>query len=208
VDFRRVRRFFSLKGACLVMERVEGQSLAQFSDYSLPQAIRLFQDVCRALSYIHSRGLVHADMKPQNILVGDELRVKLIDFGFAAPIGSKLRGLKGTWGYLAPEQAGGELDVRTDVFNLGAVMFWVFTGENIPTIIPNDRSSGGYVPSAPFRMKAPVHFNSDMPMEISDLIVLCCKRDPLKRPTMQWVRQRLANVALRHELKLNEQPEP
>ncbi len=142
VEFQQVRQFFRLRGAYLILERVWGRSLAEFSQYSLPQGVEIFHQVSEALDSIHARGFVYADLKPHHILLDGNLRVKLIDFGFSAPIGSRLNGLKGTWGYLAPEQAGGELDSQTDVFNLGAVMYWFFTGQNIPSIVPSGRGGG------------------------------------------------------------------
>jgi len=200
VEFRLVRSFFRLEAAYLIMERVYGKNLAEFSDYTIRQGVHIFYQVSRALDYVHSKGFVYGDLKPHNILAQDSLHIKLVDFGFAARIGSKLRGLKGTWGFLAPEQAGGQLDVQTDVFNLGAVMYWFFTGEKIPAIVPKDRRTAAYVPPKRLRLIPPVQLNPELPEQLSDLIQRCCKGDAAKRPTMREVLHVLHDMRLRYEL--------
>jgi len=200
IELRRVRRRFKLEAAYLILERVWGKSLAEFSDYSLPQGVHIFHQVCRALDHVHAKGFVYGDLKPHNILVEPDLHMKLVDFGFASPIGKKLRGLKGTWGYLAPEQAGGQLDVQTDVFNLGAVMYWFFTGQKIPSIVPKDRRAGGFVPVKRLKLTPASHYNPELPDELSDLIMRSCKSDLAKRPAMRQVLNALRDLELRYEL--------
>jgi len=196
IEFRRVRRLLKVEAAYLILERVEGKSLADLRDRSPRIGVYIFYQVSKALDYIHSRGYVYADLKPHNILLQEKLRVKLIDFGFASPIGSMLRGLKGTWGYLAPEQAGGRLDSSTDVFNLGAVMYWFFAGQQIPAILPSSRGQGGFIAAKRLKLTPPHHINTEIPEALSRLIVRACKGDAAKRPSMQSI------VALLHDLEL------
>ncbi len=96
--------------------------------------------VCNAIAFAHDRGIVHRDLKPENVMIGDYGEVVLLDWGLAVCIGStddpraptlgKHPSVAGTPAYLAPEMLGapGEIDARTDIFLLGAVLFEVVTG--------------------------------------------------------------------------------
>ncbi len=92
------------------------------------------RQVCAGLAYVHERGLVHRDLKPTNIMVDDERRVRLMDFGLvkllddAPPLTLHGR-VVGTYRYMAPEQARGEaVDHRADLYSLGVVLFELLTG--------------------------------------------------------------------------------
>jgi serine/threonine protein kinase len=206
IEFRKIRKFFKTLGAYLVLEFVEGRSLAEFWHYSLEYKVRIFQQVCKALEYIQARGYVHADLKPDNVLVDRELGVKLIDFGFTLPIGTQLRGIKGTWGYLAPEQAGGRLGMRTDVYNLGAAMYWAFTGQKLPSIIPNGAEQVGFLPDKDLQLTPPARIQPDLPVELSEMILRCCSLDESKRPLVGDVRMFLDDLLLRAELGIPLKP--
>jgi serine/threonine-protein kinase len=124
----------------LVFELVEGRNLkARVRDEGrLPpdEAARICAQVARALAYAHARGVIHRDIKAQNVLLTETGEAKLADFGIArilgAPEDSSLTAtgmLLGTSDYLAPEQAeGGTVDERTDVYSLGIVLFECLTG--------------------------------------------------------------------------------
>ncbi len=199
VDFRKVRRLFSVQAAYLIEERVYGQSLAEKRDYELFDILTIIRKVCVGLEHLHSAGYVHADLKPHNILVADELTVKLIDFGFAAPVGTKLTAAKGTFGYLAPEQAGGKVTERTDVFNLGGVLYWVLTGQNIPSIMPGQHERAGFVPDAQVQITSPTQLNQDVPGELSDMVLKCLSFKDIERPTMTQFKRYLHGLQLRME---------
>ena len=122
----------------LVMEYVEGESLAQaFSRgarFAPEEACRIMLQVLEALACAHGLGIVHRDVKPANILLIDNGRVKVTDFGVAR-IGTAAltRGgfVVGTPSYMAPEQCRGEkVDQRSDLFAAGIVLFELLTGEN------------------------------------------------------------------------------
>src|SRR5436853_401973 len=113
----------------LVMEYVRGPSLAQRLNDGPPltvvESLELVGHLAEGLTAVHACGLLHRDVKPANILLGEDGRPRLVDFGLALAVGSDaLRHLSGTLPYMAPEQARGEverIDARTDVFGLGAV---------------------------------------------------------------------------------------
>ncbi|MEM7204150.1 MAG: serine/threonine-protein kinase [Planctomycetota bacterium] len=121
----------------LVMELVEGHSVADLvRDGRLDEdrALRIAYSVARALKAAHDQGLVHGDVKPANIRVDHQGRVRLVDFGLARwviPGGQPASELGGTPGYMAPELTGGDVDAvdgRADVYSLGATLYQMLTG--------------------------------------------------------------------------------
>jgi serine/threonine-protein kinase len=130
----------------LVMEFISGRSLAQLvlEEAPLPAARvrRLLADICRALAYVHTRGIIHRDLKGGNVMVhvdadGEEI-AKLFDFGVALVPASdahqRLTGQRiaiGTMTYMAPEQAlTPDVDHRADLFSLGVILYQMLTGVN------------------------------------------------------------------------------
>ena len=125
-------------GPFIVMELVEGEDLASIIRRSgaLPprQAARIASDAARALEAAHARGIVHRDVKPSNILISRDGRVKVADFGIARAVAEAQMTLPGqTLGsvhYFSPEQARGETaDAASDIFALGIVLFEMLTGQ-------------------------------------------------------------------------------
>src|SRR5438270_6127567 len=123
----------------IVFEYVDGESLKQLVDrtgpLSVEQAVELALQVARALAFAHQQGLVHRDVKPQNVLLNDDGRAKVTDFGIARSLdvqhGMTQTGtVMGTSDYIAPEQAGGErVDEQSDVYSLGVVLYEMLTTE-------------------------------------------------------------------------------
>jgi hypothetical protein len=118
----------------IVMEFVEGFPLDRFAaELSFEQKARLLREVARALSVAHQRGLIHRDLKPDNVLVGPDLRPRILDFGLAMSLeeaSRQGRGFEGTPLYASPEQALGKaLSPASDVFSFGSLMFKVLTGK-------------------------------------------------------------------------------
>jgi eukaryotic-like serine/threonine-protein kinase len=121
----------------IVFEYVDGQNLKDLSargPLDAGDAIRLALQVARALSFAHHRGLVHRDVKPQNVLLNEDGQAKVTDFGIARSLDvhgvTQTGTVLGTSDYIAPEQARGQkVDPKTDIYSLGAVLYELLTGE-------------------------------------------------------------------------------
>jgi hypothetical protein len=134
LDFHERRPF-------LVLEHVRGRALDQVAreaPFSPRRAARLVAQVARALAEAHRGGLVHRDLKPANILLGDDGRPCVIDFGLArlaqawAPPAEGAGNICGTVSFMPAEQAQGrseQADARSDIFGLGAVLYYLLTGQ-------------------------------------------------------------------------------
>lgn len=128
------------------MELIEGECLQdRVAREPLPEelALAVVEQVARAMAYLHSRQLVHRDIKPGNILLQEDGRAVLIDLGFAVGAGkaaaAEAETTAGTVAYISPEQARGQaaLDVRADIYSLGATLYHLVVGE-----LPFEGSSG------------------------------------------------------------------
>ncbi len=120
--------------AYIAMEHLEGPSLRQMLDDHPPLAVsrslEIAAQVARGLAYAHEHGVVHADVKPANVILVNGRRPKITDFGIARVAGAHPGELVGSPKYMSPEQVRGEpLDGRTDVFSLGAVLYELLTGK-------------------------------------------------------------------------------
>lgn len=94
------------------------------------------------MAELHAVGYVHADMKPNNIVMTVTGDIRIIDLGQACKIGTIKERIQGTPDYIAPEQVHRrEITPKTDIYNLGATMYWVLTQHHIPTAIPKGSRS-------------------------------------------------------------------
>lgn len=187
-------RLVSVKEIFLVMEYVDGVSVERHLPGTFEQALSIFQQTAAGLGQMHKAGFVHADMKPNNIVVDDQARVKIIDLGQACAAGTIKERIQGTPDYIAPEQVHRRaITPQTDVYNLGATMYWVLTQKHIPTALPKGDSLVSSLDDQFIEKPAPVKkLNPRVPDKLSDLIMQCVEVDPEKRPAdMDEVERRL-----------------
>lgn len=118
----------------LVMEYVEGETLREILDkfgaLSPASVLGIIRECMVALEYAHAHGVLHRDLKPENVMITSSGHLKILDFGAATTVGSRLSDyIEGTPGYMAPEQVtGGSCDTRADVFALGSVLWELLAG--------------------------------------------------------------------------------
>ena len=176
------------KGIYIVMEFMPGKDLKyrikEKGVYSAQEGIPLMIQACNALGYAHRAGIVHCDVKPQNMIVSDDRRLKITDFGIARALSSINDNNKAdiVWGspqYLSPEQALGEQpSPASDVYSLGVVLYEMFTG----TLPFKARSTEELiklhqtVPPIP-----PSQLNPDCPPELEQIILKILSKEPSAR---------------------------
>ncbi len=195
-SLHHVRKGFRTRELLLVMEYVEGLTLEKARPNRLRTFLMIFQKLTAGLHAMHEAGYVHSDIKPTNVMIGPRGVVKIIDFGQSCEIHHKKERIQGTPDYIAPEQVRRlPLDRRTDVFNLGATMYWVLLSENYPTAIRGTDARGGINLINPDKPIAPIELNDKIPLPLSQLVMECCRDNPAERPAdMTQVASRLAVV--------------
>jgi serine/threonine protein kinase len=175
--------------ALLVTELVEGSTLDELNRagaLSDRQVGEIGADLCEALDHAHSRLVVHRDIKPQNVLVTDEPRAKLMDFGVArltdATALTAPGGVVGTLAYMAPEQAEGrEAGPEADVYSLALLLYECWAGEN-----PNRRSTPAATARAIGSRARPLRrIRPDLPRELSQTVDECLHPRPSHRPSLE-----------------------
>jgi serine/threonine protein kinase len=173
----------------IVTEWIEGRTLRAILDEQGPlspqRAARIASNICDALYYVHSRGVVHRDLKPENVLVCEDDRIKLIDFGIATAGGADRMALAKPWetagtpDYISPEEVKGiRGDARSDIYSLGVMLFEMLAGKTPfegcnPLAVMNDRLLSDAIP---VRTLAP-----DVPVWLERIICRALHRDPRRR---------------------------
>ena len=189
----------------IVMERLDGMALSACADDSkiLPdRAVEILTQVASALIAAHDAGIVHRDLKLDNIFLVDPTddkppSVKLLDWGIAKEIANDTHQtvegqLVGTPQYLAPEQArGATVSPQTDVYSLGVVAWELFL-----ETLPFEAETAAEVMAMHLRMAPPVPSEvwPDIPRELEDLLLAMLEKEPGHRPTMRQVVERLGYV--------------
>jgi beta-lactam-binding protein with PASTA domain/serine/threonine protein kinase len=198
----------------LVMELVEGRTLRELlrerGRLTPPEAISIMEPVLSALSAAHRAGLVHRDVKPENILLSDDGVVKVADFGLARAVESDASATRtglmmGTVAYCAPEQISrGASDPRSDVYSAGIVLFELLTGT--PPYKGESAMNVAYQ-HVHSRVPAPSSRVKGVPNEIDELVIAATDSDPTSRPADAGAF--LAEIAdVRAELALPVTPVP
>ena len=180
-ELRKIRSMFRVKEMLLSMEYFDGTSLEDGPALSLGDVLLVFRMVATGLNAMHQHGFVHCDIKPNNILISKSGPIKIIDLGQSCKIGTVKTRIQGTPDYIAPEQVKRRpLSPKTDIFNLGATMYWALTGKHAPTLIPKKNKFGLPV-TVPRR--APHELKKQLPTGISKLVMDCIEDDPVNRPS-------------------------
>jgi eukaryotic-like serine/threonine-protein kinase len=177
----------------LVMEFVDGISEERQPPRTFQKAVDIFHQVAMGMAHMHDRGYVHADMKPNNIMVMDG-NAKIIDLGQSCEIGTVKERIQGTPDYIAPEQVHRRaITAKTDIYNLGATMYWTLTRRAIPTALASQDSLVGSREDHMIEKAAPaIELNPRIHPRLNELIMQCIEVDPEKRPeSMHAVADRL-----------------
>jgi serine/threonine protein kinase len=191
---KKTQRLIQLKELFVVMEFVDGESLDQQPPRTFEEAVSVFNQVAEAMHYMHAQGFVHADMKPNNIVVTADGHAKIIDLGQSCPVNAIKERIQGTPDYIAPEQVHRRpITAKTDVYNLGATMYFVFTGKKVPTALATGDSLVSRLDDNLMERPKPARdLNKKIDQRLNDLIMQCVEIDPDKRPTdMKAVADRL-----------------
>ena len=185
----------------IAMEFVPGKTLDQYigkSGLSPNDALKYGIQIADALARAHKAGIVHRDLKPANIIVADDGRVKLLDFGLAKltevdgdPHGATVTmtapetphteegAILGTVAYMSPEQAEGrKVDARSDIFSFGSVLYEMVTGRRAFEGTNKISTLGAILHTEP---KAASEMSAGVPIELDKIIARCLRKDPERR---------------------------
>ncbi|HEY6166900.1 MAG TPA: serine/threonine-protein kinase, partial [Verrucomicrobiae bacterium] len=188
----------------IVMEFVEGFALDRFAaQLNFEQKARLLREVARGLSVAHARGLIHRDLKPDNIIVGPDMRPRILDFGLALSLDEAARqgrGFEGTPLYASPEQALGKpLGAASDVFSFGSLMFKVltgkapFAGDTISQVLEAIAST-----APPFLREVAV----GVPEDLQAICLACLAWNPAYRPSAETIALELGRFLVGEPVRL------
>ncbi len=139
------------------------------------QVVEICIQVCRGLSYAHERGIVHQDIKPDNLFMLKGGQIKILDFGLACPFGSENIEMEGTLPYMSPEQIESDpVDARTDLYGLGITAFELLTGRKP---YPDDDLTRLREMHLQQDIPDPREFVEDTPPLLAEFIKTCCRRN-------------------------------
>jgi tetratricopeptide (TPR) repeat protein/predicted Ser/Thr protein kinase len=191
ITHRNVIRIFDLAQAenikFISMEFVEGEDLQAVlrrkKKLDPAEAASIMAQVCRALEAAHGEGVIHRDLKPQNIMLDKTGRVYVMDFGIARSITAagmtQTGALIGTPDYMSPEQAKGlSLDVRSDLFTVGIIFYEILSGT---TPFNADTAMGKLWKRTSEPPRPLIELDKTIPAALSDIVQKCLEIDPGKR---------------------------
>ena len=191
VTHRNVVRIFDLGEAdgikFITMEFIEGKDLRslllEHKKFSPEEAAEVIRQVCLALDTAHTEGVIHRDLKPQNIMRDAQGRIVVMDFGLARSLESdgmtQTGALIGTMEYMSPEQGlGQELDQRSDLFTLGLIFYELLTGQ-VP--YKADSALASLLKRTQERAAPISQLDNQVPRVLSNIVAKCLERDPKLR---------------------------
>ena len=174
---------FRVRKVLLLIEFVNGKTLNNVKSVSLSLLVPILVQVASALVHMHRRGVFHADLKPNNIMVTRAGQVKVIDYGLAWIRGESKGRVQGTPEYIAPETTSlGIVNEKTDIFNFGATMYRLVTWKLPPPLMPAPGTPRLNAKSYAQLLKPVSELNSQAPKELCDLIHACLSFSPDHRP--------------------------
>lgn len=189
---------FRVRKAHLLIEYVPGKTLDTWPKLSLPRLVQVFARVGAGLAHMHRRGVCHADLKPNNILLSRAGDVKIIDYGLGWVKGEDKGRVQGTLEYMAPEQARRKVvNEQTDVYNFGATMYRMLTGRLPPPVngLPLEGKEWD-------KAIVPIRDCVDhAPAELATLIHRCLTYHPQERPALAEEVQETLKLLVRKLVK-------
>lgn len=169
----------------IVMEYVEGITLKTYIEkkgrLSFKESVSIAIQVARGIEAAHNKDIIHRDIKPQNIIISTEGKVKVTDFGIAKAISSNTvsSDVMGSVHYTSPEHArNGQVDGRSDIYSLGIVMYEMVTGR-----VPFDGETTVAVAIQHLQeeMVSPAAYATNLPISMEKIILKCCQKNPDRR---------------------------
>ncbi len=167
----------------LLIEYVNGRTLDSIGRIPVPRLVQIFVQVAAGLVQMHRRGIFHADLKPNNILLGRAGEVKIIDFGLAWLRSEKKGRVQGTPEYMAPEQVKQKIvNEQTDIYNFGATLYRLVTLRHPPQTFVVGTDLALDTKTQAQLMKPVQECNPEAPAALCDLIHRCLAPKPVNRP--------------------------
>jgi serine/threonine protein kinase len=183
---------------------VAGETLDKAKLIKPAKLLRIFEQVAAGLAHMHRRGVYHADLKPNNIMLGRGNTAKILDYGLAWIKGEPKDRVQGTPEYMAPETATHKIvNERTDIFNFGATMYRLTTFQLPPSVLPTE---GVKVKEKHYKsqLKPVLELASNTPPGLAELIHKCLEFDANRRPEMMTdIHKTLTALAEEAEAKLS-----
>ena len=175
---------FRIRKVHLLLEYVNGKTLDTIPNLTIPRLLQVFEKIAAGMVHMHRRGVYHADLKPNNVILSRTGEVKIIDFGLAWIKGEAKNRVQGTPEFMAPEQAKNSMvNERSDIYNLGATMYRMVTWRNPPTSFSLEEGGIALDAKTWRKLLKPVsELNPLAPPELCDLIHKCLDLDAHKRP--------------------------